>query len=58
MKIQCPATGCGVEIEEDDFLAQKAHMEAHHPNIIDDRMRQSGYLKLPNGEWFDAWASE
>lgn len=45
---QCP--GCDVELPEDDLLGQIRHMEAEHPEIIDERRAEAA-------RW-DGWESE
>jgi hypothetical protein len=37
---QCPA--CGLELPVDDSRAQIAHMEAEHPDLIQERLRAAG----------------
>lgn len=37
--LQCP--GCELLLPADDLLAQKAHMEAEHPEIIKRRLDES-----------------
>jgi hypothetical protein len=39
--VECPG-GCGLRLPESDGWAQKAHMEAKHPEIIAERLRAAG----------------
>ena len=55
-KIKCP--GCTVEHDEDDWEAQSEHMTRHHPEIIDQRLSEAGFVKQPDDSWYDAWASD
>lgn len=48
--IRCP--GCGLELPEDDLIAQKEHMEKHHPEIIADRLEKAGFRR-EGDEWVD-----
>ena len=58
-KIKCPDPDCTVEIDEEDGWAQKAHMDRHHPEIVAQRLRDSGFVQDPRtGQWVDAWASD
>jgi hypothetical protein len=34
--IRCP--GCAVELDEDDLDGQRRHLEAAHPEIIEERL--------------------
>lgn len=38
--IKCP--GCSLMLPEDDIMAQKAHMERFHPEIIIQRLKREG----------------
>jgi len=39
---ECPY--CGYRVPENDGWAEKAHMEAEHPQIIEERLRKAGLL--------------
>ncbi len=54
--IQCPG-GCGLELPEDDFRAQKEHMEKNHPEIIAERLQNAGFRR-EGGEWVDTLSAE
>ncbi len=54
--LKCPA--CDLELPEDDLRAQSQHLQAEHPDLIDQRRRTAGFVKGPEGRWHDAWASD
>lgn len=37
--VRCP--GCPLELAEDDFAAQQAHMMLEHPEIVEARLVES-----------------
>lgn len=47
----CP--GCGVEISDEDLHAQVEHMEAHHPEIIRERLERAGFEVRDDGTVID-----
>lgn len=40
--VKCP--GCDLELPEDDTVTQMAHMEEHHPEIIEERRKKAERL--------------
>jgi hypothetical protein len=51
--IACPE--CGHELPEDDSEGQKRHMEARHPEVIEERLTKAGF-RLVDGKWVDTLA--
>lgn len=55
--LKCP--GCDVEHDESHYALQAHHMATQHPEIIDQRMREAGFVQDPHsGKWVDCWASD
>jgi 2-iminoacetate synthase ThiH len=45
--------------ETDDPREERAHMEAEHPKVIEQRMIAAGFQRDPQtGEWIDTLAGE
>ena len=38
--MKCPSPSCEVDIADDDTAAQRAHLEAEHPEIIAERLAE------------------
>jgi hypothetical protein len=54
-KSKCP--GCDLELPTDDAEGQIAHMQARHPEIIEERMTRAGFMREPRtGQWIDTLA--
>ena len=53
---QCPY--CEEVVPANDLSAQKAHMEACHPDVIEQRLTENGFTRLPDGTIHDNWASD
>jgi hypothetical protein len=53
---QCP--GCAFKAPASDLGIQRQHMEAKHPEIIQERMVNNGFTQLANGSWHDDWSSD
>lgn len=52
--IECPADDCSVELDSDDLIAQKKHMDLVHPDIVARRLEQAGFWQDPEtGRWID-----
>jgi hypothetical protein len=47
-RMKCP--GCDLELSEDDVLGQIRHMEAEHPEIIEERRAEAAL--------WDGWEDE
>jgi hypothetical protein len=45
--IDCPASNCRVQHDEDDLLAQTIHMDSYHPEIITQRRQEAGFRQDP-----------
>jgi hypothetical protein len=55
--VQCP--GCDLRLPADDNDAQIAHMEANHPEVIEQRLVAAGFMRDPHtGRWVDRLADE
>lgn len=54
--IKCP--GCEVRLPQADIDAQKAHMEAEHPDLIAERLTDAGFEEQDDGTWRDTLARE
>lgn len=37
---------------------EMAHMNAAHPEVIEQRMRDAGFRRGPDGEWIDGWGTD
>jgi hypothetical protein len=35
-----------------------AHMEAEHPGVIEERLREMGFAQRPDGSWVDTLTSD
>jgi sarcosine oxidase delta subunit len=56
-EIKCP--GCDLELDEEDFAEQEAHMLAEHPDIVEQRLVESHFTRDPaTGKWEDGWAAD
>lgn len=51
---KCPE--CDMELPTDDLWAQVAHMEATHPGVIKQRLKDAGFEEQPDGSWEDLLA--
>lgn len=51
---QCPA--CQMRLPADDLMAQRAHITAAHPELVEQRLRSAGFRRDDDGEWIDCWA--
>ena len=57
--ISCPAPGCQERHEADDLVAQSQHMQAYHPEIIEQRLTEAGFVRDPvTGTWIDTLAHD
>lgn len=52
----CP--GCGLEVPAWNVAGQVAHMQAAHPEIIEQRLAAAGFVEDERGEWTDTLAAE
>lgn len=48
---KCPY--CEARVPADNLHEQKAHMEAAHPEIIEKRLREAGFVPDAAGDWTD-----
>ncbi len=53
-----PCPYCEDVVTALDLAAQKAHMEACHPEVIERRLSENGFTRLPDGSVHDDWASD
>lgn len=54
--IACPV--CGFKLPTADLPGQKAHLEANHPEVIEQRLRDAGFEKDAEGNWYDLLAAD
>lgn len=55
-KAKCP--GCELRLFADDAVAQRAHLEKEHPEIIGQRLEYAGFELDGKGDWLDTLATE
>jgi hypothetical protein len=56
---KCPYCDFEIVAVSDPFFAAQlevAHMNQNHPEIVEQRLREHGFVKTPDGRWVDAWS--
>lgn len=51
---KCP--GCGLRLSGHDLDAQTRHMQEKHPEIIERRLTDAGFVRGEDGRWVDTMA--
>ena len=49
--VKCP--GCDTLLPAEDLRTQGEHLQANHPEIIEQRMLDAGFRRGRNGDWID-----
>lgn len=53
-QIKCP--GCDLTVDAEDLKTQREHIEAKHPELIERRLTENGFVFI-DGRWVDAWSA-